>query len=115
MQQQREHVILLLTDGVRLYTREDRPVVHWKLSKISSESKRGTKNFRKKNNISRGTDVPNFKSSGDSEKETKTTCCPAQGRLLALEGLTGLREMRPGQREGHERAEPRGPPARARS
>lgn len=47
--------------------------MHFKLSKISPGSKRGTKNSRK-NNISRGTDVSHLKSSRDSEKETNTIC-----------------------------------------
>ena len=61
--------------------------MHFKLSKISPGSERGTKNSRK-NNLSQGTDISNSKGSRDSEKETSTVWCAAQGRLLLLSGIS---------------------------
>ena len=58
-------------------------VVHLKLSEISPGSSRGTKNFRQ-NIINRGTGFSHLKSSRDSEKETNTIRCAAQGSLLGL-------------------------------
>ena len=79
--------------------------MHFKLSKISPGSKRGTKNSRK-NNLSRGTDVSNSKSSRDSEKETNTVWCAAQGRQLSFKELIGRvfgrRGVGMGREEGHE-------------